>query len=120
MKRIFFILSLILMIGIQAKAISPSLYEGACLDSIQQDISQDFVYNCNFDDYKIFDFGTNYPFITPTVRDGYFQELRIDAESLYMHASGHGNREYLDILLKAKDKYNNIYNCYIRIQFIYK
>ena len=47
MKRIIFILSLIFMIGIQAKS---NYYEGTCIDIVHQDPSKDFYYNCSYCD----------------------------------------------------------------------
>ena len=45
MRRIVFILSLILIIGIQTEA--QYIYEGACIDVIQQDPTQSLYYQFN-------------------------------------------------------------------------
>lgn len=117
MKRIMFILSLILMIGIQAKALSPYLYEGACLDIVQHDPSQDFFYNCDFSNCNILPIYA--AIVTPTVVNGYTQSMKIPSEILESEYTP-GYVEYLDIPVQAQYKQGSsqIYNCYIRIQFI--
>lgn len=120
MKRIIFILSLILMIGIQAKAKSPQFYEGACLEIIQQDPKTDFYYNCVYDNCKIIP-APNYPFLTPYVQDGYVHYMNITQSLLEEYCYSYGQNDYFDIAVKVKEnQYGNIYNCYIRIQFIKK
>lgn len=51
MRRIVFILSLILIIGIQTEA--QYIYEGACIDVIQQDPTQSLYYQFNNNNVQI-------------------------------------------------------------------
>lgn len=118
MKRIMFILSLILMIGMQAKAKSVQVYEGACLDVIQQDPTKDFYYNCIYDNCQIIP-APDYPFLVPYVQDGYVHNMKIDQDLLEKYCYRNGKNDYFDILVKVREnRYSNVYNCYIRIQFI--
>lgn len=120
MKRIIFILSIILMIGTQVKAKSVQFYEGACLEIIQQDPKTDFYYNCIYDNCQIVP-APDFPFLTPYVQDGYVHSMRIDQELLERYCYRFGQNDYFDIPVKVREKtFGNIYNCYIRIQFIKK
>ncbi|MCD8135522.1 MAG: hypothetical protein LUH01_06050, partial [Parabacteroides gordonii] len=75
MKRIIFILSLILMVGIQAKA---EYYEGTCIDIIYQDPSKEFYYNCSYCNI----IQVNIHFIYYTLEKGYVQTMTFTQDSL--------------------------------------
>lgn len=112
MKRIIFILSLILMIGTQAK--SSDYYEGTCLDIVKQDPSQAFFYNC--ESYNIIP--VNIPFIYYTVANGYVQTMTISQDALDLHCYENGKNAYFDIPVRVQNNGGSVVNCYIRIQFI--
>ena len=113
MKRIIFILSLIFMIGIQAKS---NYYEGTCIDIVHQDPSKDFYYNCSYCDI----IPVNIPFILYTVANGYVQTMTIEQTDLEMHCYDFGKNDYFDIPVQVKNNGGGVVNCYIRIQFIKK
>lgn len=121
MKRIIFILSLILMIGTQIEAKTVQVYEGACLDIIQQDPLKDFYYDCVYENCQIIP-APDFPFLVPCVQDGYVHSMSIDQFLLEEYCYKNGLNEYFDIPVQVRknDSYGNIYNCYIRIQFIKK
>lgn len=114
MKKNLFILSLIFMIGMQVKAQS-NVFEGSCIDVIQQDPTQGLFYN-----FPISHVLPIYcAFVTPNVVNGYTQSMTIsdgDIEILYYKNKQNG---YYDLPVQVEDS-GNIYNCYIRIQFIKK
>ena len=93
MRRIVFILSLILMIGIQTEA--QYIYEGACIDVIQQDPTQSLYYQ--FNNNNVLPIYNSFVILYFKNKQTGYYDLPIQVES-----SGH------------------IYNCYIRIQFIKK
>ena len=111
MKRIIFILSLILMVGMQAKA---EYYEGTCIDIFYQDPSKDFYYNCSYCDI----IPVSIPFIYYTVENGYVQTMTITQASLEIHCYDFGRNDYFDIPVRVQNNGGNVVNCYIRIKFI--
>lgn len=113
MKRIMFILSLILMIGIQAKA---QYHEDTCIDIVYQDISKDFNYNCSYCNI----IPVNYPFVYYTVSNGYVQTMTISQHLLYEVCSDFGKKDYFDIPVRIQNSGGGVVNCYVRIQFIKK
>lgn len=111
MKRIIFILSLILMVGMQAKA---EYYEGTCIDIVYQDPSKDFYYNCSYCDI----IPVNIPFIYYTVANGYVQTMTISQDALDLHCYENGRNDYFDIPVRVQNNGGSVVNCYIRIKFI--
>lgn len=113
MRRVIFILSLILMIGIQTKA--QYIYEGACIDVIQQDPTQSLYYQ----------FNNNHvlpiycAFVTPNVVNGYTQSMTISDTEIEILYSKNKQTGYYDLPIQVESS-GHIYNCYIRIQFIKK
>lgn len=112
MKRIIFILSLILMVGMQVKAQS-NVFEGSCIDVIRQNPTQGLFYKLPISNVLPIDCA----FVTPKVVNGYTESMTIsdgEIESLYSRNKQQG---YYDLPVQVKDN-GRIYNCYIRIQFI--
>ena len=113
MRRIVFILSLILIIGIQTEA--QYIYEGACIDVIQQDPTQSLYYQ--FNNNNVLPIYSS--FVTPNIVNRYTQSITIsdtEIEILYFKNKQTG---YYDLPIQVESS-GHIYNCYIRIQFIKK
>lgn len=110
MKRIIFILSLIFMIGIQAKAQS-----GTCIGTIYQDPTQGLFYTLNNSHVLPIDCA----FVTPKVVNGYTESFTISKDEIELLYSRNKENGYYDIPVRIEDR-GNIYSGYIRIQFIKK
>lgn len=109
-----FIFSLILMIGMQVKAQSSYTYEGACIDVIRQNPTQGLFYNLPISNVLPIDCA----FVTPKVVNGYTQSITISQVEIELLYSKNRQNGYYDLPVQVRDNNGQIYNCYIRIQFI--
>lgn len=113
MKRIIFILSLILMVGIQAKAQKGPVFEGSCIDVVRQDPTQGLFYN-----FPISHVLPIYcAFVTPTIVNGYTQSMTISDGEIEMLYFKNKQKGYYDLPIQVENN-GSVVNCYIRIQFI--
>lgn len=115
MKKIFFIFSLFLMIGMQVQAqITPYYFDGYQVDIIYQDPTKELHHTFTSRILPIY-----CAFVTPVVENGYTKSMTIsdvEIERLYNHNKDKG---YYDLPVQAEIN-GQIYNCYVRIQFIKK
>lgn len=110
MKRIMFILSLILMIGMQAKA-----QNGTCIGTIYQDPTQGLFYTLGNSHVLPIDCA----FVTPKVVNGYTESFTISQGEIELLYSRNKEIGYYDIPVRFENG-GNIYSGYIRIKFIKK
>lgn len=114
MKKILFIFSFMLIIhSLSAKYVN--VYEGAILDQVTYDFSDQFTYYCDFDNCPVVGLPYNLPFVSVGFYDSQIRYLYIGYDHFIEYCKKPGMTYYdLPIVVKKNDQK---YNCYIRIHY---
>lgn len=114
MKKIFFIFSFLLMIhSLSARYVD--VYEGAVLDHVTYDFSDQFIYYCDFENCPVVGLPYNLPFVSVSMVGNDIKYLYIGYD-LFMEYCKKPGMTYYDLpIVVKKNEYK--YNCYIRIHY---
>lgn len=110
MKRIIFLFSLLLMLGVSIQTIASETSDKPCIATIYQSVNQDLVYDCSY--WKITP--VNNPYVSYEVANGYVIKIKASQSSLLDMKLR--NKEYFDLPVTVN--HPSTFEAYIRIIFI--